>query len=267
MSAVSKSSQSVADDNTAEPALITAKEMSLHVPVIRSDAQRLLANPWRIVADFYTMRTQRSVSHLINNLSFTLEPGDRLGLIGGNGAGKSTLLRLLAGIYKPSSGTLEARGTVKGLFDISLGMLSEATGVENIYLRGLQMGLSLAKIRELIPEIMAFCELDADINKPLGTYSAGMKLRLAVAVSTMVTPDILLFDEWIGTGDARFAARVRARLMDLVHESRGLVLATHNKNLMKSICNRGMVLDQGRMVFIGPVDEALEIYAERSPKP
>ncbi|MCB1934248.1 MAG: ATP-binding cassette domain-containing protein, partial [Candidatus Accumulibacter sp.] len=115
-------------------------------------------------------------------------PGERLGLIGANGAGKSTLLRVLAGIYTPSAGRLTVNGTAKGLFDISLGMHPEATGLENIYMRGLQMGLGLKQIRALIPEVLEFSELGEHIEKPLATYSTGMRLRLAIAVSTMIEP-------------------------------------------------------------------------------
>ncbi|MBC7284269.1 ATP-binding cassette domain-containing protein [Hoeflea sp.] len=246
--------------------LIEARQLSLHVPIVKPSERSLMANPSRIITDLYLARGKRTLATLIDSVSFTLSPGERLGLIGSNGAGKSTLLRLLAGIYKPSSGRLTVNGTAKGLFDISLGMHPEATGLENIYLRGLQMGLTLKQIRELIPQVMAFSELVSDIEKPLSTYSTGMRLRLAIAVSTMIEPDILLLDEWIGAGDAAFNAKVKTRMMSLVEGSRGLVLATHNTGLMKSLCTHGMVLDKGRSTFIGPVDEALAFYGEQVAK-
>ncbi|MCB1418010.1 MAG: ABC transporter ATP-binding protein [Notoacmeibacter sp.] len=240
--------------------LIEARNLTLHVPVIKPGERSLLANPLRILSDFYLARSQRTLATLLDGISFTLQAGERLGLIGPNGAGKSTLLRVLAGIYSPSSGRLIVNGTAKGLFDISLGMHPEATGVENIYMRGLQMGLGLKKIRSLIPEVLEFSELGEHIEKPLGTYSTGMRLRLAIAVSTMIKPDILLLDEWIGAGDARFNAKVKDRMMGLVEGSRGLVLATHNETLMKSLCTHGLVLEAGRVAFLGPVGEALAFY-------
>lgn len=240
--------------------LIEAKNLSLRVPVITASERALMRNPLRLLADFYFSRTVRSEATLLEGISFTLQPGEQLGLIGANGAGKSTLLRVLAGIYAPSSGKLEVHGSAKGLFDISLGMHSDATGIENIYLRGFQMGLGLTAIRSLIPDVMAFSELDEDIYKPLAAYSTGMRLRLAIGVATMIKPDILLLDEWIGAGDARFNAKVKKRMMSLVKGSRGLVLATHNSVLMKSLCTHGLVLDKGRVVFYGAVDEALEHY-------
>lgn len=177
-----------------------------------------------------------------------------------NGAGKSTLLRVLAGIYQPSSGRLVVSGSAKGLFDVSLGVIPEATGLENIYMRGLQMGLSMKQIKELVPEIVEFSELQEAINNPLNSFSAGMRIRLAFSISTMIEPDILLLDEWIGAGDANFRAKVKSRMEKLVEKSRELVLATHNTGLMKGLCTHGMVLDKGKMVYSGKLVDALEFY-------
>ena len=241
-------------------ALIEARNLTLDAPIITPAERNLLANPMRLLSDLYLARSQRAMATLLDDISFRLEPGARLGLIGANGAGKSTLLRVLAGIYQPSAGQLTVNGTAKGLFDISLGMHPEATGMENIYMRGLQMGLSLQEIRSLIPEVLEFSELANHIEKPLGTYSTGMRLRLAISVSTMIEPDILLLDEWIGAGDAHFNAKVKARMMGLVEDSRGLVIATHNEGLMKSLCSHGLVLDTGRMLFFGELEQALKCY-------
>jgi len=224
-----------------------------------------MTNPLRLLSDLYFARAQRGVAALLQNVTFSLAAGDRLGLIGANGAGKSTLLRVLAGIYRPTQGTVTVNGEAKGLFDISLGMQNDATGLENIYMRGLQMGLELRQIRALIPDVIAFSGLGAAIEKPLASYSAGMRLRLAISVSTMIEPDILLLDEWIGTGDSAFRKKVTTRMMDLVEKSHGLVLATHNTSLMRQLCNRGLVLDAGRVVFHGSVDEALAYYEDDDP--
>lgn len=169
---------------------------------------------------------------------------------------------MLAGIYTPSFGRLTINGTAIGLFDISLGMHPEATGLENIYMRGLQMGLGLREIRDLIPEVLEFSELSDEIDKPLATFSSGMRLRLAIAISTMIEPDILLLDEWIGAGDAMFNAKVKDRMMGLVEGSRGLVIATHNVGLMNSLCTHGIVLEHGQIAFAGAVDDAHAFYME-----
>lgn len=248
----------------AEDVLVSARGLGLQVPTITPNDQNLLTHPWRLVTDLYRFNTKRSISPLLDDITFTLQRGDRLGLIGPNGAGKSTLLRVLAGIYTPTSGALKVNGNAMGLFDISLGMHAEATGLENIYLRGLQMGLRLHEIRALIPEVLAFSELEDAIGRPINTYSTGMRLRLAVSISTMIKPDILLLDEWIGVGDARFRVKVKERMMSLVEGSRGLVLATHNVALMKSLCTHGLVLERGRTAFMGEINEALEFYNERN---
>jgi ABC-type polysaccharide/polyol phosphate transport system ATPase subunit len=197
---------------------------------------------------------------ILDKVSFQLGRGERLGVIGANGAGKSTLLRVIAGIYAPSSGRVTVDGTAEGLFDISLGMHPEATGLENIYLRGLQMGLSLKTIRACVEEVIEFSELQESIERPLNTYSTGMRLRLAVALSTMIAPDLLLLDEWIGAGDAHFRDKVKKRMDAFVEKSGALIIATHNAALMKSLCTHGLVLDKGKMLFFGSVDDALSRY-------
>lgn len=242
--------------------LLKADKISLSVPVFQPSDRQLMTNPLQFITDLYLSRTKRGIAYLLNDISMEVRAGERIGIIGANGAGKSTLLRLLAGIYKPTTGNLTANGSVKGLFDISLGMNLEATGLENIYMRGLQMGYGFSEIREMIPDILDFSELEKDIEKPLNTYSTGMRLRLAVAVSTTRSPDLLLLDEWIGTGDMRFRDKVKERMDQLVEQAHGLIIATHNTVLMKALCTRGIVLDGGNLVFQGDLDDALAFYEE-----
>lgn len=241
---------------------IDVSAVTLHVPVYLPDERQLLVSPRRLLTDLYRPSGRRSITTILKGISFQLMPGERMGIIGANGAGKSTLLRVLAGIYMPSEGSVTVHGKARGLFDISLGMHQEATGLENIYLRGLQMGLDLKETKELAPEVISFAELNDAIERPLSTYSTGMRLRLAFAISTMIAPDILLLDEWIGAGDAKFGSKAKERMDSLVQQSRGLVLASHNVGLMKSLCTRGLVLQKGEVVFCGPIDESLERYKE-----
>ena len=246
--------------------LVNTRNLTLHVPIFLPDDRHLLRNPRKFLTDLYFSRTRRSSVTILSDLSFSLMPGERLGVIGANGAGKSTLLRVIAGIYAPTEGQVSVNGSVKGLFDISLGLNGDATGLENIYLRGLQMGLGLTCIKSLVSDVIAFSELEDDIEKPFNTYSTGMRLRLAVAISTMIEPDILLLDEWIGAGDARFSKKVKARMDTLVEKSRGLIIATHNASLMKSLCTHGLVLRKGKMAFYGDLQTALDWYDELSAK-
>lgn len=242
--------------------LLIAENITLKFPVLTPGERQLMANPVKFLSDFYFKRSTRKNVKILDDLSFSVAPGQRLGILGHNGAGKSTLLRLLAGIYHPSDGKLTVNGSAKGLFDVAMGMSVNATGLENIYLRGLQMGMTLGEIKSKIPAVMEFTELGPEIHKIFDTYSSGMRLRLAFAISTMVEPDILLMDEWLGAGDARFKAKVKERMDALVEKSRALVLASHNIGLLKNLCTHGLVLEAGKQVYLGPLDEAIAQYKE-----
>ena len=246
----------------SDVALIDACRIGLSVPVFEPQERSILKNPLSLVTDFYFGGEQRTDHTLLDGISFRLMPGERIALIGENGAGKSTLLRVVGGIYRPSSGRLVLKCKPRGLFDIALGFQPEATGLENIYLRGLEMGLPMVAIREKLNEIADFSGLGDNIDKPFNSYSAGMRLRLAVAVALSVQPDVMLLDEWIGAGDATFQAKVTARMNDLVQGARGLMLASHNDTLLKRVCTKGMVLSGGRCVFQGDLKDALNYYHE-----
>ncbi|HEX9367766.1 MAG TPA: ABC transporter ATP-binding protein, partial [Vicinamibacterales bacterium] len=204
----------------------------------------------------------------LRDISLDLTDGDRLGLIGHNGAGKSTLLRVLAGIYEPLSGRAHIRGTVASLTDITMGMNPEATGYENIMLRGVFMGLQVKEVRRMIPDIEAFTELGEFLKLPLRTYSSGMMLRLAFAVTTAVNPEILIMDEMIGAGDAAFMAKATARLNRMISNSQILVLASHDVETIRRFCSRAALMETGRVISTGPVDQVIAAYASgTSPQP
>ena len=184
----------------------------------------------------------------LNGLSFSLRPGDRLGLVGHNGAGKSTLLRALAGIYAPTSGRVRVHGSLTSLLDISLGMDENATGYENILMRGVMMGVSVRAMRALADEIADFSGLGDFLQLPIRTYSSGMRLRLGFAASTSIAADIVLLDEWMTVGDGAFQTKASARLQALVDRGHILVLASHDLNLVRSLCNCGLELANGEIV-------------------
>ncbi|MFZ5483255.1 MAG: ABC transporter ATP-binding protein [Pseudomonadota bacterium] len=198
--------------------------------------------------------------HALRNISLDLAPGDRVGLVGGNGAGKTTLLRVLSGVYEPVRGSIELEGKVSSLTDIMQGMDMDASGYDNIVMRGIVLGLSRQEARDLIPEIEAFSELGEYLHLPVGTYSTGMMLRLAFAVSTAVTPDILLMDEMIGTGDAHFLKKARARLEELISRVAILVIASHNESILKNFCKTALLLKEGRIIHYGTVQECLALH-------
>ena len=180
--------------------------------------------------------------------SFTLTSGDRLGLIGHNGAGKSTLLRVLAGVYTPDSGSIRVDGRVSPLFNSVPGLDPDDSGYENIKTCGMFLGMGFDEINRKLQDIVDFCELGEYLELPVRTYSTGMVTRLGFAIATSIDPDILLLDEGLGTGDARFATRAEERLKSLVNRSSILVLASHSDALIKSMCNRSALLEKGHVV-------------------
>ncbi|MCS4091846.1 ABC transporter ATP-binding protein [Rhizobium sp. BK176] len=198
--------------------------------------------------------------HALKDVSLSIVPGERVGLLGHNGAGKSTFLKMVAGLYPISSGKRTVEGTVRSLFDISLGFEPDATGRENILYRGLLLGLTPKFMRSLEREIVEFADIGEFIDYPIKTYSAGMQVRLAFAISTAVGGDILLLDEVIGAGDANFMIKARKRIGDLVEKAEILLLASHDFQTLQSICKRGLVFHHGQIVFDGPIEEAVTHY-------
>ena len=195
----------------------------------------------------------------LDEVSFQLNEGDRLGLVGPNGAGKTTLIRVLAGIYTPTVGTLTWQGRLVPMFDIGLGFDQEATGYENITLRGMMMGLSRREIATRIEQIAAFSELEEYLDLPIRTYSAGMMLRLMFSIATTVEGDIILMDEWISVGDAAFQEKARDRMSDLVGRAGIVVVASHDPNILLQQCTMGMRLEKGRATAFGPIREILKL--------
>ncbi|PRE75776.1 ABC transporter ATP-binding protein [Burkholderia multivorans] len=200
------------------------------------------------------------VVRALDNIDLRLESGDRIGLIGHNGAGKSTLLRTMAGIYPPTAGTVTRSGKVVPLLDISLGMDENSTGLQNIRLRGLLLGMSDAEIRKKQREIAEFCELGDYLDLPIRTYSSGMRVRLAFAVSTAVDAEILLLDEVMGVGDAAFMQKAEQRLADLHSRAEIVVLAMHSNREIRRVCNKALWMERGRVRAFGAVEEVVSAY-------
>lgn len=198
--------------------------------------------------------------HALKNINLEIRQGERVGLLGHNGAGKSTFLKMLAGLYPISTGRREVVGTVRSLFDLSLGFEPDASGRENILYRGLLLGLSPKFMRSVESEIVEFAGLGDFIDYPIKTYSAGMQVRLAFAISTAVGGDILLLDEVIGAGDANFMVKAKERILKLIEQSEILVLASHDFGALKAICERGLVFHHGQLVFDGAIDDGIAEY-------
>lgn len=198
--------------------------------------------------------------HALKDVSLHIPEGARIGLIGENGSGKSTLLKVLAGVLYPTGGTLDVVGSVNAIFDPSLGMDPEASGLENIRIRCMLMRVPLYKMREVCEQIAEFSELGDALRRPIKTYSAGMSVRLAFSIATAVEPEILVMDEWLSAGDARFVSKALNRIEALVMSSRILVLASHSEHILNDWCTQLIWFDKGALIAQGSPQEILTDY-------
>lgn len=205
---------------------------------------------------------RRRLARLLENINFELREGDRLAILGRNGAGKSTLLRVLNRVYQPTEGSLEVTGSCQALLNMGLGFNGEATVRENIFLRGVAMGLKAPFLRTRVPEILEFSGLAEKAGHRLRTLSSGQRMRLGFAISTSVQHDIILMDEWVGAGDADFMAKAKERMQSRVGGAKIVVLASHSTGLLRDICNRGIVLERGKLVYAGDITSSLKYYHE-----
>jgi ABC-type polysaccharide/polyol phosphate transport system ATPase subunit len=214
----------------------------------------------RATGAFVQHERDRITVKALRDISLTLNEGDRLALVGHNGAGKSTLLKTIAGVYQPVQGRVLISGTVTPLFDVLPGFDPEETAHENIRTAGMLFGLSREEIERIMPDIEEFSELGEYMSLPVRTYSTGMTMRLGFAFATAMEPGILLLDEGLGAGDARFMERAAKRLEDFIGRSRIVVFASHSNVLVEKLCNKAALMQGGRMLAIGGVKDILERY-------
>jgi ABC-2 type transport system ATP-binding protein len=209
-------------------------------------------------------RFARSGSYLtvnaLKNIDFEAHDGDRIALVGDNGAGKSTFLRVVSHVYPPTSGTVHVVGKVSPMFDTTLGMNMDATGMENIQISGTIWGMTRTQIKNNTDDIVDFTELGDYLKVPIRTYSNGMLLRLAFAIATVREPEILLIDEIIGVGDAGFFKKAFARLLKLAERSRILMVAAHQDETLRRLCNKAAWLSHGSLLAYGEFDSVIRTY-------
>lgn len=231
-------------------AKISVKNCTLDYPLYGVSSRSLkkmvisAATGGRIAANSREITVVRALSAL----NIEASPGDRVGLWGHNGSGKTTLLRALAGIYAPSEGSIEMTGSVASLIDPAMGFELDASGHENITLRGLLHGMSREQIESLRSDIAEFSGLGDYLDLPVRVYSSGMQMRLAFSIVTAVSADIILMDEWLSVGDTEFSAKAEGRLRNLIDNAKIIVLASHNLDLIRSVCNRVITLEHGKIV-------------------
>jgi ABC-2 type transport system ATP-binding protein len=196
----------------------------------------------------------------LTDVSFTLKKGDRLGILGMNGAGKSTLLKVIAGVFKPTEGKVTHVGKIVPLLELGAGFDKEYTGRENIYLYGAMLGYSRSFIESKFDEIVEFSELEKFIDVPLKNYSSGMKSRLGFSVATIVEPEILILDEVLSVGDAKFRKKSEQKVLSMMQNGVTVLFVSHNLNQVKRLCTKAMILDKGHLTAFGDIDTIAAQY-------
>jgi ABC-type polysaccharide/polyol phosphate transport system ATPase subunit len=243
--------------------LLRFENVTVDFPLMNSNAQSL---KWILTAGLVGGDRQPSqkLVRALNGVSFEMREGERIGLIGHNGAGKSTLLRAACGIYAPTNGRVLRMGRVSPLLDFGTGFEMELTGLENIELRSLILGMSLKQIAERRDEIAKFSGLGEFLYQPVRTYSAGMFVRLAFAIATSIEPELLILDEVMGAGDADFAERANQRMRAMVKRGRALILASHSIPALHEFCDRVIWLERGSIIADGPTAAVCDMYLGRA---
>lgn len=196
----------------------------------------------------------------LTDVSFDVEKGDVVGIIGRNGAGKSTILKIISGLFKPTEGTIITRGRVVPMLELGSGFDPELTGRENIFLNGAILGYSEQFLNEQYDSILEFSELQEFIDRPIKTYSSGMMMRLAFSVATIVRPEILIVDEILAVGDEAFQRKSHAKMMELMHGGATVLYVSHNLNQIRELCNKVVWLDHGKVVMQGDTNEVCDAY-------
>lgn len=200
--------------------------------------------------------------HALKDFNLQINEGEKVGIIGLNGAGKSTLLKTIAGIYPIQSGCININGSIRALFELSLGFEFEATGRENIMYRGLLLGETPKTIKNKEKEIIDFADIGEFIDYPIKSYSSGMLVRLAFAISTSIEGDILLLDEIIGAGDVSFQSKAKEKMLGLMGKAKILLLVSHDLNTIREICNRVILIKHGEIIKDGEPENVIKYYLE-----
>ena len=211
---------------------------------------------------FLTRKLNYDEFWALRDVSFKIEKGDRLGIMGFNGAGKSTLLKVVAGVLKPTTGSVKVKGVIAPMLELGAGFDMNYTGAENIFLYGATMGFSRKFLEEKYDEIVEFAELGKFINSPMKNYSSGMKSRLGFSIATAVRPDVLILDEVLSVGDAAFREKSEQRIMDMMDDGVTVLFVSHNTERVRKICNKAIILTKGQLVASGEADAICDIYTE-----
>lgn len=204
--------------------------------------------------------------HALDGISFEVNPGESVALLGGNGSGKSTTLKLVSGVYQPDAGWVRTRGRIGGLLEVGAGFHPNMTGLDNVYLNAAILGMTKAETEERLEDILAFADIGEFINTEVKRYSSGMRARLGFAVAVHTELDTILVDEVLSVGDAAFRAKCNDKIEELRAAGKTFFIVSHNVRTVKKLCERGILLKDGKVAFDGPIDEAAKLL-KPDPKP
>ena len=207
-------------------------------------------------------KVKKEMFHALDHVSFKVEKGDRVGILGLNGAGKSTLLKVIAGVFKPTEGKVVRNGRLVPLLELGAGFDSQYTGRENIFLYGAMLGYSKKFLESKFDEIVEFSELKEFIDVPIKNYSSGMKARLGFSIATLVSPDILILDEVLSVGDAKFRKKSEKKVLSMFDKGVTVLFVSHSLEQVQRLCNKAMILEKGKLIAYGDIDEISAKYAE-----
>ena len=243
--------------NLDQPVMVKLDHVSKIYRLFKSDRQRLLS--------IFTKRAKFKTIKASDDLSFEIHKGDSVALIGLNGAGKSTALKMITGVTRPTSGTVEVNGEVGALLELRAGFDRQLTGRENLYMRAKLRGMSKEDTEKAVPKMIEFADLGDYIDQPMRTYSSGMRARLGFAYVVSISPEILVIDEALAVGDKRFKRKCRRVINKLLRtEGMTIIFVTHESKAAKEFCKRGIVLEKGKAVFDGPIEDAITFYNDRT---
>lgn len=236
-----------------EDIVIRFKNVTKMYKLFKNDKRRLLHT--------FFKKIKYKEKKAVDNVSFSIEKGESVALLGKNGAGKSTILKMITGVTFPTSGTIEVNGRVSALLELTSGFDPEFTGRENIYLKGQLLGISNQEIKELEQGIIDFAEIEEYIDQPVRTYSSGMKARLGFSINVNIRPEILIVDEALSVGDEEFKNKCTKKVNEIINkESVTLLFVTHSTSMAKEFCKRGIVMEKGKLKFDGSIDDAINRY-------
>lgn len=235
--------------------------MSLLIANNLGKAYRVYASEFQRIGRWFGLPTKPSEEHwVLKHISFSINPGEAIGIVGQNGAGKSTLLKMITGTLQPTEGSVQVNGRIAAILELGMGFTPELTGRQNVFHAAGLMGFSAEKISEVIDDIEAFAEIGEYFDEPVRTYSSGMQMRVAFAVATAIRPEILIVDEALSVGDSYFQHKSFDRIREFQQQGTTLLIVSHDRGAIQALCNRAILLEKGTVIKDGKPEEVMDFY-------